>query len=152
MPSYFFDTSALAKAFRQEIGTERVMALLAEPASRFLISSLTVVEFQSVFAQKVRGGLLTPEEYQLLRRKFGGEIRAKRLTVKGLFRRHQRAAEKLIATHAPTKRLRTLDALQLAMALELRFAGAINHFVVADVPLAAVAALEGLSVINPNIS
>ena len=52
MPVYFFDTSALAKAYRQEAGTEKVMALLSESGSRFLISSLTVVEFQSVFAQK----------------------------------------------------------------------------------------------------
>src|SRR5271154_6413489 len=120
MPAYFFDSSALAKAYRQEIGTARVMALFAESGSQFLIFSLTVVEFQSVFAQKVRGGTLTRLDFQLLRRKFGGEIRAKRLIVKGLFRRHQRAAKRLIATHAPTRRLRTLDALQLAMAVELK--------------------------------
>ena len=72
-----------------------------------------------------------------------------RLTVKGLFRRHQRAAEKLIATHAPTKRLRTLDALQLAMALELNAAEHIDKFVLADHYLAEIAGLERLSVINP---
>lgn len=149
MPVYFFDTSALAKAYRREVGTDKVMSLLAESGSRFLISSLSVVEFQSVFAQKVRGRILTLDEYQLLRRKFGGDIRAKRLSVKGLFRRHQRAAEKLIATHAPTKRLRTLDALQLAMALELNAAEHIDKFVVADNHLAEIAALERLSVINP---
>jgi predicted nucleic acid-binding protein len=150
MPVYFFDTSALAKAYRHETGTQKVMALLAELGSQHWVSSLTVVEFQSVFAQKVRGGELTLAEYQLLRRKFGGEIRAKRLIVKGLLRRHQRAAEKLIATHAPTMRPRTLDALQLAMALELKSSATIDEFVVADEHLAQVAGLEGLSVINPN--
>jgi predicted nucleic acid-binding protein len=150
MPVYFFDTSALAKAYRHEIGTPKVMALLAEPGSQHWISSLTVVEFQSVFAQKVRAGELTMAEYQLLRRKFGGEVRAKRLIVKGLLRRHQRAAEKLIATHAPTKRLRTLDALQLAMALELKLSRTIDKFVVADEHLAQIAILEGLSILNPN--
>jgi predicted nucleic acid-binding protein len=150
MPVYFFDTSALAKAYRHETGTQKVMTLLAEPGSQHWISSLTVVEFQSVFAQKVRASELTLAEYQLLRRKFGGEIRAKRLIVKGLLRRHQRAAERLIATHGPTKRLRTLDALQLAMALELKSLGTIDEFVVADEQLVQVAGLEGLSVINPN--
>jgi uncharacterized protein len=150
MPVYFFDSSALAKAYRHEIGTPKVMALLAEPGSQHWISSLTVVEFQSVFAQKVRAGELTMAEYQLLRRKFGGEVRAKRLIVKGLLRRHQRAAEKLIATHAPTKRLRTLDALQLAMALELKLSRTIDKFVVADEHLAQIAILEGLSILNPN--
>jgi predicted nucleic acid-binding protein len=152
MPGYFFDTSALAKAYRQETGTERVMALLGDVESRHWISSLTVVEFQSVFAQKVREGELTLGDYQTLRRKFGGEVRAKRLLVKGLLRRHQRAAERLIGTHAPTKRLRTLDALQLAMALELLSDKTADKFVLADEHLARVAGLEGLSVINPNVT
>jgi predicted nucleic acid-binding protein len=151
MPVYFFDTSALAKAYRQETGTQRVMTLLSDGGSEHWISSLTVVEFQSVFAQKVRGGNLTLAEFDLVRRKFGGEVRAKRLLVKGLLRRHQRAAERLIVTHAPTKRLRTLDALQLAMALEFHALGTIDKFVLADETLAAIANLEGLSIINPNI-
>ncbi len=128
------------------------MRLLALPGGQHWISSLTVVEFQSVFAQKVRSGDLTLAEFYVVRRKFGGEIRAKRLIVKGLLRRHQRAAEKLIVAHAPTKRLRTLDALQLAIAIELNAAGAGFDFIVADEPLAEVAALEGLSVIDPNIA
>jgi len=150
MPINFFDTSALAKAYRRERGTDVVMRLLALPAAEHWISSLTVVEFQSVFAQKVRSRDLTLPEFQLVRRKFGGEIRSKRLIVKGLLRRHQRAAEKLIVGHAPTKRFRTLDALQLAIAIELNAAGTRIDFIVADEPLAEVAALEGLSVINPN--
>ena len=152
MPAYFFDTSALAKAYRKEAGTDSVMALLAEPGSQFLVSSLTVVEFQSVFAQKIRGGMLTAAEFQVVRRKFGGDVRAKRLVVKGLLRRHQRMAEKLIVTHAPTKRLRTLDALQLAIALELKADGSIDAFVVADQHLGEIAGMEGLPVINPGVS
>jgi uncharacterized protein len=150
MPSYFFDSSALAKAYRQESGTSRVAAILAEANSHFFISSLTAVEFQSVFAQKVRAGLLTPADFQLLRRKFGGDVRARRLLVKGMLRRHQRVAEKLIVTHGPLRRLRTLDALQLAIAMELRERGTVEHFVVADQHLAEVARLEGVPVINPD--
>jgi predicted nucleic acid-binding protein len=150
MASYFFDTSALAKAYRQEAGTANVVAILAEAGSYFFISSLTAVEFQSVFAQKVRMGLLTPAEFQLVRRKFGGDVRARRLVVKGMLRRHQRAAEKLITTHGPLRRLRTLDALQLAVASELWSAGKVAHFVVADPHLGEVARIEGIAVINPQ--
>src|SRR5688572_9875630 len=132
MSSYFFDSSALAKAFRQEAGTPSLTAILAEANRVVFISSLTVVEFQSVFAQKVRTGLLTPTDFQSVRRKFGGDIRARRIMMKGTLHRHQRAAEKLIVTHAPFRRLRTLDALQLAVAAELWKAEIIEHFVVAD--------------------
>jgi uncharacterized protein len=150
MAGYFFDSSALAKAYRQEAGTDIVADILADAASQFFISSLTAVEFQSVFAQKVRTGLLTLTDFQLLRRKFGGDVRARRIRVKTLLRRHQRAAEKLIVKHAPLRRLRTLDALQLAMAQELFGDSAVEHFVVADRHLAEVARLEGVAVINPE--
>ena len=152
MASYFFDSSALAKAYRQEAGTARVAGILAETASQFFISSLTAVEFQSVFAQKVRSGLLTAAEFQLVRRKFGGDVRARRLVVKSTLRRHQRMAERLIVTHGPLRRLRTLDALQLAVAAELWKKGTIEYFVVADQHLGEVARLEGITVINPEDS
>ena len=151
MASYFFDTSALAKAYRTEAGTDKVSEVLAEAGGRFFISSLSCVEFQSVFAQKVRAGEATQSEFDVLRKKFGGEIRSKRILVKTLLRRHQQDAERLIVTHSPSRRLRTLDALQLAVALDLRANGMIDHFVLADRHLADVAALEGLSVINPEI-
>lgn len=35
MPNYFFDTSALVKAYHREAGTERVMALVAEQGEPF---------------------------------------------------------------------------------------------------------------------
>ena len=149
MAGFFFDTSALVKAYHKEVGTERVLSLLADPGGRFLISSLAVVELRSALAQKLRSGILKLPQYQLACHKFGGDVRSKRLLVKGLIRRHQRAAEKLIATHAPTKRLRTLDALQLAIAVELNAAGTIEQFVVADEHLAEIAGSEGLAVINP---
>lgn len=56
MPRYFFDSSALAKAYHAEIGTPKVLALLTEAGSEFFISSLTVIEIQSVFSLKVRDG------------------------------------------------------------------------------------------------
>jgi predicted nucleic acid-binding protein len=55
----------------------------------------------------------------------------------------------LIEKYAFDRRLRALDALQLAVALELRNQGLIDHFVAADETLCQVAELEGFSVLNP---
>ena len=49
-------------------------------------------------------------------------------------------------------RLRALDALQLAVALELRNQKLVDHFVAADAILCEVALLEGVPVINPERS
>ena len=151
MPTYFFDTSAFAKSYHPELGTAKVTAILSDANNRNLISSLTVVEMQSVFAQKVRGGDIQIGDFQAIRRKLGGDIRANRISVKGLLRRHQHAAEKLLVAHAPFRRLRTLDALQLAVSIELRTTDNLDAFVVADQHLAEVARLEGLTVINPEV-
>jgi predicted nucleic acid-binding protein len=60
------------------------------------------------------------------------------------------AAEQFIARHGYKYRLRTLDALQLAVAVEFLSEGLLDKFVVADKVLAEVAVLEGLSVLNPE--
>jgi len=70
MPESFFDTSALGKHYHPEVGTSTVDQLLAEPASKHFISRLTVVEIQSVFAKKVRTGVLALADFQLLCRRF----------------------------------------------------------------------------------
>jgi len=61
-------------------------------------------------------------------------------------------AEVLVERYAFDSRLRALDALQLAVALELWNQKLVDHFVAADAILCEIAALEGLSVINPEHS
>lgn len=63
---------------------------------------------------------------------------------------HLSRAEWLIGRHGFSQRLRTLDALQLAVALDLASEGLLDFFVVSDRALADVASLEGLAVINPE--
>ena len=58
MASYIFDSSALGKHSHAEIGTVFVDALLQEPGAQHGISRLTVVERHSVFAGKVRTGVI----------------------------------------------------------------------------------------------
>ena len=54
----FFDTSAIAKYYHAELGTERVLKIFAEPDRKIAISSLGFVEIQAAFAVKVRSGAL----------------------------------------------------------------------------------------------
>ncbi len=48
---------------------------MTDPASRHFISRLTVVEIQSVFAKKVRTGVLSLPDFQLLCRRFLADVR-----------------------------------------------------------------------------
>lgn len=78
------------------------------------------------------------------------DIAAGRLQPYSLSDEHFEAAERLIGRHAFSLRLRTLDALHLAVALDLRDQGLIERFVAADRALCEAAALDGMSVLNPD--
>jgi len=56
----------------------------------------------------------------------------------------------LLFKYGAFEALRTLDALQLSVALGLKRAGLVTVFVAADQKLCRVATLEGLAVTNPE--
>ncbi len=151
MPDYFFDTSALGKNYHNEVGTPKVEQLLKEPGARHFISRLSVIEIQSVFAGKVRAGVISESDFRTLRRRFLTDIARRRLDVVRLTGFHHQEAERLIRKQAMVYSLRTLDAIQHSVALDLRARGLFNHFVCADRNLCKVAVSEGLTVINPEI-
>jgi hypothetical protein len=101
MPDNFCDTSALGKYYHPEVGTPKVDRLLADPGLRHFISRLTVVEMQSVFARKVRTGVLGLADFQLLCRRFLGDARRRRFRVVRITVAHFEAAERLIRRVAP---------------------------------------------------
>jgi PIN domain-containing protein len=150
MANYFLDTSALGKNYHIEIGTAEIERLLKEPNARHFISRLTLIEIQSVFAGKVRMGVITESDFQLLRRRFLTDVTKGQLQVIRMTGFHYQEAERLLKKHATSRGLRTLDALQLSVALDLRRRGTLDHFVCADRNFCIVAALEGLSLINPE--
>jgi len=151
MPDYFFDTSALSKHYHAETGTAKVDALLATPGSSHTVSRLGVVELHSVLAKKVRTGLLSEPDFERLTRRFRQDVRAKRLYVIRLTVAHFEAAVDLIRRVGPGQNLRTLDALQLAVALDLNDPARPVAFVCADAALGVIAVAEGLTVINPEV-
>ncbi len=151
MPGYFLDSSALVKHYHPETGTAEVDGLWNDPALDIFISRLSAVEIVSAFAGKVRAGTISAADFDALRRRFLADLAKKKrpLSVR-LVALHFREGERLLRQHALTVRLRTLDALQLAVALDLRTRGVVKHFVCADRELLAVAAGEGLSVFDPE--
>jgi predicted nucleic acid-binding protein len=151
MPDNFFDTSALGKHYHAELGTAKVDALLAAPGSRHFVSRLTAVEIHSVFAMKVRTGQLALADFHLTIRLFRADVAAKRLEVVRVAVSHFKAAEQLIRRLAPTQNLRTLDALQLAIALGLNDPARPVQFVCADHALCAIVTAEELAVVNPEV-
>ena len=96
MPNYFFDTSALSKNYHNEIGTLRVEQLLGKPSTRHFISRLSVIEIQSVFAGKVRTGVISESDFGTLRRRFLTDVSKRGLDVVRLSGFHYQEAERLI--------------------------------------------------------
>lgn len=104
---------------------------------------------QSVLAGKLRSGEISPAALELARRRFRSDIRKKRFRVVTLRLRHFEKAEALLALYGPIG-LRALDALQLAVALDLHRNQLIDSLVAADRILCRVAPMEGLEAINPE--
>lgn len=152
MAHYFLDSSALVKHYHAEAGTAEVDQLLAEPNARHFIARLTAVEVQSAFVRKVREGKLTLIELGVVRRRLLDDIAQRHLEVVRMTEGHYDTAEQLLRAYGPQPgqpRLRTLDALQLAVALDVHQRLGIDKFVAADDDLCAAARSEQLPVLNP---
>ena len=117
MAEYFFDTSALVKFYHAEAGTLRVADAFAEPGRNIRISILGFLETQSAFAMKVRTGALERNAAGMQRARLMLDIAAGEIEVLILTREHFEVAARLIGRHSFARRLRTLDALQLAVAV-----------------------------------
>jgi len=152
MARYFLDTSALAKHYHVEAGTARVDQIIENKDAELFISRLTLVETLSVFAVKVRTGAYDAAEFSRLRSLFASQISRRQFQVVRLVNPHYELARDLLVRYGPTRQIRTLDALQLSVALRLHARFPLDFFVCADQRLCHVAQLEGLAVLNPEQS
>jgi predicted nucleic acid-binding protein len=151
MPGYFFDTSALVKRYHPEVGSAEVDGIWNDPANELFISRLATLEVVAAFAGKVRAATLSRSGFDVLRRRFASDVAIhKRPRIVRLVVAHFKATEQLLRGHGLTVRLRTLDAVQLAVALDLRQRGVVSHFVCSDRDLLSVATHEGLTVVDPE--
>ena len=147
----FVDTSALAKRYVDEAGSEWVLSLFGEDDSCLVyIAELTTVEMTSAIVRRSKGGSLSADtafeilsdfDLHLLTDYFVLEITSDLLA----------SACGLVKVYG----LRSYDAVQLAVAKDL------NHshlerglppiiFISSDNELLAAAKSEGLAVENPN--
>jgi predicted nucleic acid-binding protein len=148
--AYFFDSSALAKRYHPEAGTPEVDKIFRTPGIQVRISRLTVVEIPSVFAIKVRTQFIGREDARLLVRQFQEDIVAQKFLVTAIREQEFAVAERLLEQYAFDRRLRALDAIQIAVALGLKSQGLVGQFVAADKVVCEVASLEGFAVLNPE--
>jgi hypothetical protein len=136
------------KYYHPEEGTGAVTQFLQERNTRHYISRLGIVEAQHAFAIKLRTGDITETDFEGLRQRLLRDI------AQGLFQHvrviepHYREAERLIVIYR-RRRFRTLDALQLAVALDLSRRSMTMYFVCADTRLCKTAEEGGLVIVNP---
>jgi len=150
VPRYFFDTSALAKVYRKELGSDLIDRIVTEPGSHRFISRFTILEMESVLALKFRTGDIDEQSLLIARRRLDADLGSRRLLVAIVSDEHLRGARQLLIDHGRAEALRGPDALQLSVALGLKRAGLVSVFVAADQKLCRVAMMEGFTVLNPE--
>jgi uncharacterized protein len=128
----FFDTSALAKLYHQEAGSDFMIRIGSESGSQHWISRLSVVEMESVLAKRVRSATMTVADASFARRCLAADLNQRRLLVAPVDLRHYNKAGALLQAYGLSNGLRTLDAIQLAVALELAQQRRIAIFLAAD--------------------
>jgi predicted nucleic acid-binding protein len=150
LAGYFLDTSALAKLYHQEPGSDYVEQILNQRGSKNVISRLSLVEFESVLAIKVRTGILDPAGRTIALRRFRADIARNRVIVgPPIEEKHFQSATRLLRIYAVDRGLRTLDGIQLAIVLDLRQMAWISVFLSSDQRLCAVAELCGCPAVDP---
>ena len=146
MSCYFLESTAFAKLFVQEQGTDALIRLMeAVEDNRKLISASTPLEVYAAVRRRARNGGISPEDanaaLDILR------LEAARMVQQPLNPAVLEAARQLLDRTA----LRWPDTLQLAAALVARdmFQGTEIIFVSASAQLLEAAKAEGFHVIDP---
>jgi predicted nucleic acid-binding protein len=125
--------------------------ILLEPGSRLTMSRFFIVEMESVLATKVRTGEINEQHIEIARRCLRADLTQRRLLIgPPITAGHYHIARILLAKFGATEGLRTLDALQLAVALDLKQSGQITLLVAADQRLCRTAVLAGRPAVNPE--
>jgi len=149
MANLLLESSTFTKYFQPEAGSDRVISLVDDPPNQTFVSWLTLVEVHSALVKRVRMGELTAKEFESVRRNLYAHLRLGRFRVVFWSPRQLWDAISLLLRHGQNLPLRTLDALQLAVALDLKAQGLLDFFVCADETLCQVAEKEGITVVNP---
>lgn len=114
MPSFFFDTSALAKRYIQESGSAWVLGICKNAETDLIfIADITEVELVSALFRRSKGGSLTGAEMTAALVQFDNELSNQYIILDFSFELLSNA-RRLVETYA----LRGYDAIQLAAAIK----------------------------------
>jgi len=144
MKFYFLDTSALVKRYHSEKGTDRIDRIFSQDDRAIVISSISITEMVSALNRKKEDKIISREDLEIALSKFFHDA-IKDFLVLELDGEHIKGSITLVLK----RNVRTLDALQLAVALSLKELKV--AFVCADKKLVSVAEKEGLQTINPEV-
>lgn len=140
---FLFDTSALVKRYHLEPGSDKVDEMFEDTDNVLIISELALVEVTSALLRKRNRGEITTSAMENALAQFARDVLSE-LIVADFTSDVVRRARELVLAH----NLKTLDALQLASALEFQ---ALNPaFVYADAKLHDAAQAAGMTVLDPE--
>ncbi len=150
MANIFVDTSALAKRYTNEVGSQWIRTTLRSTSENLvIISELALVELFSVLARREHDGDIKASSTARLRNIFLAHVRDEYspIRIDGVLIAR---AQDLVTKHVALG-LRSLDAIQLACAQ--RAQTALQQpviFISADAKLLNAAAAEGFTTDDPN--
>lgn len=145
------DTSALAKRYVREVGTDRVARIIDSGQDGDVqVSYLALLEMRSLLRIAQEQGRITREQAQVIRAAFATDLQS-RIVVREVIGADWPRAANLVDRHG----LRPADAIHLATAISLREEAldeATVEFVCSDSTLCKAAAAEGFTVLDPTSS
>ena len=140
---YFFDTSALLKHYRNELGTDVVDVIFNNKNNQIFISSFSIVELFSVIEKLFRKGIIVSDEVSRVTDKFQSDIIFRRIGIIDISHIHIFKTYNLIFD----LHLSATDSLILASSLSMEPEKAV--FVCSDEFLLRAAEKSGLETLNP---
>lgn len=148
MTTYYADTSALAKRYLIETGTNWIRSLFTPSSGHVIVDSdFTPIEFFSLLARRLREQKLILPDATHLRQSFLAHHQVDYLSVP--IEQSILIQARNLVTKYP---LRPPDAIQLACAIEAKQTLNVPiTFLCADNDLLSAAVAEGFAVDNPNL-
>lgn len=145
MHYFYFDTSALAKRYSPETGSEKVDSIITNETNVIVIGNIAITEIYSALSKKYRLGEISQEDFLSAIYKFEEDISKNVYQFLEVDNQIITVAKIFILTYPE---LRTYDSIHLALASEL---SALNPAVfTSDNVLFKTCLSEGLKVINPE--
>ena len=114
-----------------------------------IISDVSVIEFFSAFAKKVRTAEISKEDFQATIKEFAEDILSGIIQVEQLGENEKKTAAILIEKYGLSENLRTLDSMQMAV-IEKLGSDYLDCVYCADLPLISILQQEGFVVLNPE--